>query len=314
MSMFRNALPQLNGQQMLTDGGLESTLVFHQGIDLPCFAAFVLLESDDGQHTLKQYFDRYLKISAKYEIGFVLESVTWRANRDWGQRIGYSVEQLKQINKQSIEFLTQIQRENADTSRPMPISGCIGPRGDGYIADQSMNPEQAASYHALQAEIFADSDADMISAMTMTNADEVIGITLASQRVKMPVAISFTVETDGRLPSGQTLGEAIQQVDEATDFGPAYYMINCAHPSHFSDTLHCGEPWVSRLGGLRANASRRSHEELEQMEELDEGDPNQLGAEHRTLLDSINHSINVLGGCCGTDHRHVEAICASVFG
>ena len=190
----------------------------------------------------------------------------------------------------------------------MVISGCVGPRGDGYNPATLMSAAEAHAYHSEQIDIFRDTAADMVTAITMTYPEEAIGIARAGQAAGMPVAIAFTVETDGKLPTGATLKDAIRAVDDATAGAPAYYMINCAHPTHFSDALEDGGSWVSRLRGIRANASRKSHAELDEATELDAGDPMELGALYRDLRHRFGH-INVLGGCCGTDHRHIGEIC-----
>src|SRR5262249_32668887 len=191
---------------------------------------------------------------------------------------------------------------------PIVISGNIGPRGDGYNPSAIMNALEAQDYHAEQIAVFRDSAADMVSAFTMNYIEEPIGIAHAAKAAGMPVVISFTVETDCRLPTGQTLKQAVQEVDAATGNAPAYYMINCAHPTHFDGVLAAGEPWTRRLRGLRANASRRSHAELDAATDLDAGDPVELGRQYAEVRRRLRH-INVLGGCCGTDHRHVEQIC-----
>jgi S-methylmethionine-dependent homocysteine/selenocysteine methylase len=170
-----------------------------------------------------------------------------------------------------------------------------------------MSAREAEAYHAHQIGAFAEAHADMAAAITMTNANEAIGIARAAAQAGLPVAISFTLETDGKLPTGQALSEAIVEVDEATAHHPVYYMINCAHPTHFAEVLPAGEAWTKRIRGLRANASRRSHQELNDAPDLDDGDPIELGGQYRDLLRRHPH-INVLGGCCGTDHRHIESI------
>ena len=150
----------------------------------------------------------------------------------------------------------------------------------------------------------------------MNYAEEASGIARAAREAGMPVALSFTVETDGRLPTGQPLNEAIAQVDSETGAYPAYYMINCAHPTHFDTVLAPESEWINRIGGLRANASRMSHAELDEAEELDAGDPVELGQEYADLKRHLPN-LTVLGGCCGTDHRHIEQIglaCAPIFG
>src|SRR5690606_1931343 len=165
----------------------------------------------------------------------------------------------------------------------------------------------SAQYHQSQIQALCAAGADMISAMTMTNADEATGIVNAARAVSLPVAISFTVETNGTLPTGQSLGDAIAQVDQATGSGPAYYMVNCAHPSHFEAVLAGGAPWTRRIRGIRANASRQSHAELDNSTELDAGNPVELGQSYQRLLRELPQ-LNVLGGCCGTDVRHLRAI------
>jgi S-methylmethionine-dependent homocysteine/selenocysteine methylase len=256
---------------------------------------------------LCNYFRTYAEIARQQQTGFVLESATWRASPDWAEKIGYTVEELADLNRRSIELLEDIRAEYENAKTKMVISGCIGPRGDGYNPAEFMTAAEARLYHTTQANIFSETNADMITAITMTYAEEAIGLTRAAKAADMPVAISFTVETDGRLPSGQTLKDAIEQVDAATANMPAYYMINCAHPSHFAPALTAGERWVQRIRGIRANASAKSHAELDEATELDDGNPSELGAQYRNLRKTFAH-FNILGGCCGTDHRHVEAI------
>ncbi len=305
---YRHSLPQVEDRLFLTDGGIETTLIFQEGIPLPCFAAFDLLKDDAGQAALRNYFRAHASIARQRRVGFVLESATWRASADWGGKLGYSTEALAEANRRAVSMLHELRWELEAQESPIVISGCIGPRGDGYKADKRMTAREAEEYHAVQAGIFRDANADLITAITMTYSEEAIGITRAARAAGMPVVISFTTETNGRLPSGQTLRAAIEQVDTATNATPAYYMINCAHPTHFTSALHAGSPWVKRIRGLRANASIKSHAELDESTELDTGNPLELGMQYRDLRRRFPH-FNVLGGCCGTDHRHVEAIC-----
>ena len=303
--MYRDRLPQLDDDLFLTDSGLETVLIFLEGVELPLFAAFVLLDTEDGRERLRKYYRRHLSIAAGAGLGFVGESATWRANPDWATQLGYNTAALDRLNRESIQLLVALRDE---FEPPFVISGCVGPRGDGYSPETLMTPDEAQRYHAEQIGTFATTEADMVTAITMTHTGEAIGVTRAATAAGVPVVISFTVETDGRLPSGETLAEAVAAVDEATDAGPAYYMVNCAHPSHFEDVLAVDEPWVARIRGLRANASRRSHAELDEAEDLDDGDPDELGAEYAQLR-AAHPQLSVLGGCCGTDDRHVAAIC-----
>jgi S-methylmethionine-dependent homocysteine/selenocysteine methylase len=311
MNIASERLPQVGGQLFLTDGGLETTLIFHDKVELPYFAAFDLMRSQDGKNLLRRYYERYIAIAKSNRVGFILESPTWRASPDWGAKLGYSAAALAEINRESIELMADLRAAHATADTPMVISGCIGPRGDGYDPGTVMSAAEAEDYHAFQARVFAQAGADMIAAITMTNSNEAIGITRAAQAGNLPAAISFTLETDGRLPTGQDLADAIAEVDAATGGGPAYYMINCAHPTHFAHTLAEGSPWLTRLRGVRANASRRSHAELNDSPDLDAGNPEELGRQYRALTERHPH-ITILGGCCGTDHRHLKQIGAAV--
>lgn len=310
MARYREQLPQLGGELLITDGGIETTLIFHEGLDLPHFAAFHLLQSDEGTAALRRYFDAYAAIAREHGVGLVLESPTWRANPDWAQAIGYRPDELDQANRKAIALLEEVRDDHETHASPVVISGCVGPRDDGYAPGATMSANEAEAYHAKQVGVFSDSAADMVCAITMTYADEAIGVTRAARSAGMPVAISFTLETDGRLPSGQPLADAIAQVDGETGGGPDYFMINCAHPTHFEDVLELGARWTGRIRGLRANASRLSHAELDESTELDEGDPAELGAQYVALRQRLP-ALSVLGGCCGTDHRHVGEICAA---
>lgn len=266
---YRDNLPQLSNQLFLTDGGLETTLIFHDGVDLPYFAAFHLLQTDEGRMTLKTYFRTYAQLAARDEVGLILETATWRASDDWGKKLGYSASELAGANEQAVSPIEEIRSEfSADL---IAISGCVGPRGDGYNPVFQMSAEEAEAYHSAQIRIFADTSADLVTAITMTYAEEAIGITKAARAAIMPVVISFTTETDGNLPSGQSLKEAIVSVDAATDAAPLYYMVHCAHPEHFQDALDGA--WTERVRGVRANASRMSHAELDEAEALDDGNP-----------------------------------------
>jgi homocysteine S-methyltransferase len=307
MPKYRNNLPQLKDGLFLTDSGLETTLIFKDGIELNQFASFELLKTERGRKRLLDYFREHAKTAVDAGMGFVLESPTWRSNADWGAKLGYSPQQLAALNRQSIELMVQVRDEMETARSPMPISGNIGPLGDGYLAG-TMTADDAERMHAPQVNAFAGTQADLVSAFTMTSVDEAVGVTRAAVKAGMPIVISFTVEIDGRLPTGQTLREAIEAVDAATGAAPAYYMINCAHPTHFESALKANEAWIKRVRGIRANASRRSHAELDEATDLDDGDPVELGRQYRDLRRSFRQ-FTVLGGCCGTDHRHVEQIC-----
>ena len=307
MAKYRTALPQLTESTFMTDGGLETTLIFNQGIDLPHFASFGLLKNEEGIQILNEYYLDYLEISKQICSGFILEAPTWRANPDWAMKLGYSLESLDQINRTAIQELEKIRNNHENKDFRISISGCIGPRGDGYSTENQMNIKMAEEYHSFQIKILADTNADLVSAMTMNYNDEAIGIVNAAKKNNIPVVISYTVETDGKLPSGESLGEAITSLDKITNNYVSYFMINCAHPHHFSGVLQPNSNWARRIKGIRANASIKSHAELDESETLDEGNKEELAKEYQNLK-SLLPNLTIIGGCCGTDHTHMEKI------
>ncbi|HVE93266.1 MAG TPA: homocysteine S-methyltransferase family protein [Actinomycetota bacterium] len=306
MAKHRSSLPQLDDRLFLTDGGIETTLIFLDGLDLPYFAAFHLLQTPEGEAALRKYFATYAALASRLGTGLVLESPTWRSNPDWATKLGYSPEALAEANRKAIGLMEEVRAEVEGPDTPVVISGCVGPRGDGYIPTTIMSDKEAAEYHREQVEAFAGTAADMVSAITMNYVEEAIGVTRAAQSAGMPVAVSFVVETDGKLATGQTLQSAVETVEEATSGYPSYYMINCAHPSHFDHVLSGGQ-WTQRIRGVRANASRKSHAELDEATELDSGDPAEFGSDYADLKSRLSQ-LNVMGGCCGTDHRHIDQI------
>ena len=304
----KSPLPHQTDRLFLTDGGLETSLIFDYHHELPCFASFPLLKTPAGRATLREYYRTYAGLARDHGVGFILEGPTWRANPDWGKRLGYTDATLAQANRDAMALMHEIRAEFESPDTPVIISGNLGPRGDGYQPSSVMTAREAAAYHGPQIRVLRDTGADLISAFTMNYVEEAIGIADAAAALGIPAVISFTTETDGKLPTGQTLGEAIEMVDAAATEAPAYHMINCAHPTHFHEALPEGAPWLKRIRGLRANASCRSHAELDECTELDAGNPDELGAQYRRLRQKLPH-LHILGGCCGTDLRHVEAIC-----
>src|SRR4051794_14656856 len=292
---------------LITDGGMETTLVFHEGVELPEFAAFPLLDRTDGRAALRRYFEPYFSVARAHGARFQLDTPTWRANRDWGARLGYDRAALDRVNRDAVAFARELAAGNPDVE--VRVSGLVGPRGDGYVVGERMQAGEAHAYHAEQIGSLAAAGADVISALTLTYPDEAVGIVRAATDAGMAVIASFTVETDGRLPDQTSLGEAIEAVDAATGGGAEAFMINCAHPAHFASVLE-GGGWTQRIRGLRANASRMSHAELDAAEQLDAGDPGELAARYVELRERLP-ALTILGGCCGTDVRHIAAIVAA---
>jgi len=308
VAKYRTALPQIENGIFLHYVGMETDLIFNRGVDLPGFASYPLLETEDGRNTLRGYYDQLMKMAREMGVGVILDSVTWVANRDRGAAIGYSLQKLKELNPAAVDLIAQVREEDGDL--PTVLCAQMGPRGDGYAPTDQMSADEAEAYHSEQMETLAQTEADLVSGFTLCYPEEAIGIIRAGQRFDMPVAIAFTVETDGRLPTGLSLGEAIQAVDAATDNGAVYFLINCAHPDHISGAL-ADEPWIKRLRGVVANASRCSHAELDKAEELDDGDPEELGVLTGDLRRQFPH-FTIFGGCCGTDMRHMHNIAEQV--
>lgn len=293
------------GMPMLTDSGLETWLVFHRRVELPDFAAFPLLDDPAGRGLLAEYFRAHIRLAAEARTGIVVETPTWRANADWGARLGYDAAALDRLNRDSVRFLRDLAGEFHSVE--VIVSGNVGPRGDGYNPANLLSPAVGEEYHRRQIDSFVAAGADRVTMLTATHSGEPIGVVRAAVAAGISAVIAFTVETDGRLPSGQALHEAIAEVDAATDGAALHFGINCAHPDHFATALEGPSPAIARLGLLRANASRASHAELDEAEELDDGDPVELGALYAGLVRTHPH-FRVLGGCCGTDTRHIEAI------
>ncbi|WP_420417012.1 homocysteine S-methyltransferase family protein [Pacificispira sp.] len=291
----------------LTDGGFETWLFFQQGHSAPEFAAMMLMEDDKAVADMRRYFDRFLGMAEAAGTGYVLDTNTWRGGLHWAEKIGRTASDMIALNRAAVRFARDMRDTWADKVTPVILNGVVGPAGDGYAPERTPTVKEAETMHGPQIAIFKEEGVDMVSAITMTNVAEAIGIANAASSLSLPVVISFTVETDGRLPTGATLKNAIAEVDAATEGAPLYYMVNCAHPEHFSDVLAGGRDWTSRIGGVRANASRLSHAELDMSEELDDGDPEEFGELHNGIA-AVLPNLRVVGGCCGTDHRHVGCV------
>jgi S-methylmethionine-dependent homocysteine/selenocysteine methylase len=295
--------PSLPGY--VTDGGLETDLIFHHGVELAHFAAFPLLVDPKGRELLTDYYSDYVRIAAAAGAGLFLETPTWRANHDWGARLGVGADGLAEVNADAVRLLSELAERHAGDVPDVAVAGTVGPRGDGYVAGAEMDPWEARDYHLPQARAFADAGADLVSSLTLTTVNEGIGVALAAGEAGLPVSVGFTVETDGRLPDGTTLRDAVEAVDDVAP--PDWYVVNCAHPSHVAAALADAGPWLARIGGTRVNASALSHAELDAADELDEGDPAALGREQAALA-ALLPGLRVVGGCCGTDARHVAAM------
>ncbi len=310
MSDYRAALPQLSDTLFLTDAGIETDLIFNHGIEIREFAAHTLLPDPAGREAVAGYFRGFLSLADEHDAGFILDSQTWKAHPHWADDLGATPAELRDANRQAVAFLGELKREFSGNRGPIVLNGVIGPRGDAYAPEEKLSADDAQQYHSTQLEWLAETDVDMVTALTFTQATEAIGFVRAARACDLPVVVSFTVETDGRLPTGQELEDAIHMVDQETDGAPAYFMVNCAHPDHFFDVLG-DSAWTRRIRGIRCNASRLSHAELDECEVLDDGDPEELAGRYKALLERMPW-INVVGGCCGSDLRHVASIARAI--
>lgn len=305
MTRYRGALPL--DRVLLTDGGLETTLIFREGIDLPLFAACDLLPTEEGRAQLVSYYDEFARLAVSRGTGLLLDTATWRANPDWTDLLGYTRPEFEDLNRRAVELAASLRDRYDSPDHPVVVAGVVGPRGDGYRPGNRQSVEDARAYHSAQIGVLADAGADVIEVLTMNYPDEAAGAALAASDAGIAVLVSFTVETDGRLASGESLREAVAFVEEGTGGSPAGYLVNCAHPEHLPADFGGGAAWTARLVGYRANASRQSHQELDEATVLDDGDPRELGAQIAALKGRMP-GLAILGGCCGTDFRHIVAI------
>ena len=312
MPRYRDALPQLSGDIYLADAGVETDLIFNHGIEIREFAAHTLLPDPKGRAALTRYFEGFLDLAREQGTGFILDTSTWKAHCHWAAKLGATEDELKAANEECVRFIADLRGRYDGNAMPIVLNGVMGPRGDAYRPEAVIAMDEAEAYFAQQLAWLAATEVDMVSALTFNQASEAAGLAKAARKVGLPAVISFTVETNGALPNGESLADAIAKVDAATDRYPAYYMVNCAHPDHFGGAL-LDAPWARRIRGIRANASRQSHAQLDEAPELDAGNAQELAQQYRALADRMPW-LNVFGGCCGSDLRHVTEIARAIRG
>jgi homocysteine S-methyltransferase len=293
----------------LADGGIETDLIHHFGQDLPHFAAFVLLDSPQGRDALRAYYRPYLQLAAEQGLSLVLETPTWRASRDWLELLGRPGNDVRRVNEDAVHLVQEL-RDEAGQDGSVLVSGCVGPRADGDPGSAAMAPREAQRYHAPQIEALTSAGADRVAALTISYPDEAIGVVRAAVDAAVPVVISFTVEATGLLPDGTPLADAVHQADDATGAAADSFMVNCAHPLHIAPAVQDGGDWTARISGVRANASTRSHAEMDAAPDLDEGEPAMFARELVGLREHLP-ALELLGGCCGTDVRHITEIASA---
>jgi homocysteine S-methyltransferase len=303
-------LPHQSDRLMTVAGGFETWMQYVDGFELRHFCGFELLNDARGLSCLRDYHRKVVEAAVANGSGVMNEGLHYRASRDWGSLVGFTRESLEEINIRGIEFYKDFAREYDSPDTPMLVGGVVGPQGDAYNSGRIPDAAEAEDYHSEQILTFRKAGAGHVTAMTFSSVAEVIGVVRAAKSAAMPVVVSFFVARGGKLRGGETLEEAITRVDAATGNAPAYYMINCTHPTEFEPGLTPGD-WTARLGGFMPNAVAMETLDLCKLGHLEDGNPEELGAQMAQLARRFPH-VNVWGGCCGTDGRHIGQITRQV--
>jgi homocysteine S-methyltransferase len=300
----------------MTFAGIETYLMFLQRFPLREFCAFEVLDHDDAwEQTSREFLRPIADACARNGHGLIADSFVWRASPAYVAQLGYREADVSRFNREGVRRVRKLISEwraeagVSDTATPVIVSADVGPRGDAYQGGE-ISIDEAVAYHTPQMQALADSEVDLVVALTMTSVNETVGLARVAKEHGVPIGVSATVETDGSLPTGWSLAEFVMRVDDATDGYPVFHMVNCAHPQHLAPTLaaarESGAPWVDRIKGFRANASTRSHDELDNSPELDRGDVADLAKQMAGM--HADFSLKIVGGCCGTDAEHIQAI------
>jgi len=324
MSLTRPAparVPTTARPLWVTDGGLEADLIHHHGVDLPGSAAFPLLGTTEGRALLTSYYSGFAQVARRTGTGLLLETPTWRANPDWVVALGGSPQDVRRINLESVVFLAGLGemllasgalstaaktgtsgRQSDDGA--FQVRGVIGPKGNGYLPERRPTAEEFADYHSVQAAALCDGGVSWVTAYTLSTLAEAVGVVRAARAHSLKVGICFTVESDGRLPDGSPVAAAVEELWQRS--APDGLLLNCASPSHIVRALE-DDGWGRLVTGLRVDASGPSHAELDSSEQLDEGDLQDLVRDFQRLTARLPN-LEVVGGCCGSDARHIAEL------
>lgn len=298
--------PRLDDRIYITEGGIETEILYKWGFELPEFSMYPLLDNADAMKTIHAMFDRVFAAAAAHDAGIVLAGLDYRASPDWAEKIGYSRDQLDAFIHRNIAFLKGRREAHADRVRDVYIAATCGPRGDAYGTGGTITEDEAEAYHAFQIAASKAAGADLVIGITFNNIPESIGFVRAAQDVGIPVGISLTLTPEGVMRSGPSLQQAVEEIDAATDGAAAWFGTNCAHPVEFEPALN-GGAWTDRLRYVRPNASKMDKIALCKLGHLEDGDPEELGGQMADLKRRFPQA-DILGGCCGTDERHLGEI------
>lgn len=301
---------QVEGRYYLSEGGMETEVMYKHGFDFPHFAVFELLKNPKAVSALQAMYRQYFDVVAKHQMVALVGGLDYRASPDWGALLGYSADGLSDMNHRCIDFLRDLAKEYIGEIDEILIQGFIGPRGDAYETNTVITEQESEDYHSVQLQTLKEADVDLASALTFNNIPESIGVAKAAARLDLPLCISLSLDGSSRLNSGPSLGDAIKTIDAATDNSVAFYMINCVHPLEYESAL-ADESWMKRIRGVRPNASVMDKISLCKIGHLEDGDPIELGNQIGDLFKRFPH-MDILGGCCGTWDNHLDQMAQSV--
>ncbi len=298
-----------NSNAVITEGALLERLRRDQSVSLdPNIEHAGFIYDPYAGSVLEGLFRQYMDIGQKYDLPMIFCTPTWRANPERLAKAGIGM--VEQVNNDSFSFVDKIRKSYGEYSSKIFIGGLMGCKGDSYRPKEALEKNEATAFHRIQAKALADSGCDFLYAATQPAISEAVGIAAAMAECDVPYVISFLIMPDGKLLDGITLSEAIEQIDDKISPRPSFYMVNCVHPLVFKQALSKSfnetENLRSRLIGLQANSSTKSPEELENLPYLDTTEPVEF-SEYMLQLHK-RFGIKILGGCCGTDNRHIEEI------
>jgi S-methylmethionine-dependent homocysteine/selenocysteine methylase len=301
-----------NDRLILTDGGIETRIMFETGITLPPYVQVTGLVKDPaGGPVLCRIYESYIAAARSFGLPVVIGTPTFRASMNFVLQAGLDgTGAVRRLNADAAAMHREIRAQS--DHRPIYIAGVIGPSGDAYRPEESLSAEEAREYHSLQAGTLAQSGVDFLYAPTFPAVEEALGAAMAMGATGLPHVVSFVLERNGRVLDGTPLHAAIERIDAAASPAPLFYSISCVHPSIAATALRDEAVFSNlvarRLNEFKANSSPLSPEELVQLDHPEGDDPDLFAAEMWKIHEDFG--LRVLGGCCGTDDRHIRALAA----
>lgn len=302
--------PFQDGLLYLTEAGTETEVLYKEGYELPHFAMWTLLDNPEAMERIGDMYRRYLDVAAENETGIVLCGFDYRASPDWAALLDVDRDGLREVIHRGIGFLRDVSDPYRDRVPHILLGGSIGPRGDAYSRGEPVTADSAEEYHSFQIACLKEAGADIACAHTFNNIPEAVGVARAARAEGLPLAMYFSLDSSSRLNTGPSLRDAVIETDSQTGNAPLFYGLNCSHPVEFEPALEPGD-WIDRLRSIRPNASKMEKIALCKLGHLEDGDPDELGAQMGDLARRYPH-MDIMGGCCGTDERHLSRIAEAV--